>query len=144
MALTLNASVYAVCVETPLTPAPRLSAKLNTNILLKREDLQPIFSFKCRGAFNKLSSLTDQERKKGVCCVSAGNHAQGVALAAQRLGIKATIVMPSFAPSIKVDNVRRLGANVVLFGNDFDTAKLECRRIAAEQSLVIIPPFDGL
>lgn len=87
--------------------------------------------------------LTPSEKAKGVCCVSAGNHAQGVALAAQKLGIKASIVMPSFAPQIKVDNVRRLGGNVILFGNDFDEAKKECLRLSKEHDLTFIPPFDG-
>ncbi|KAI8928237.1 tryptophan synthase beta subunit-like PLP-dependent enzyme [Entophlyctis helioformis] len=140
--LALNAPVYDVCKETPLTFASKLSARLNNKIFLKREDLQPIFSFKCRGAYTKMYQLTAAERARGVCCVSAGNHAQGVALAAGKLGISATIVMPLFAPEIKVDNVRRLGANVVLFGNDFDEAKKECARLATERNLIFVPPFD--
>lgn len=115
---------------------------MQNTIYLKREDQQPIFSFKCRGAFNRIVNLSESEKQRGVCCVSAGNHAQGVALASSKLGIKATIIMPSFAPEIKVENVRRLGANVVLFGNNFDEAKQECMRIVEEQKLVFIPPYD--
>eukprot|EP00842_Homolaphlyctis_polyrhiza_P003804 jgi/Hompol1/4424/HPOL_003636-RA len=129
--LILNARVYDVANETPLTYATKLSSKLGNKIYIKREDLQPIFSFKCRGAYNK-----------AVCCASAGNHAQGVALAASKLGIEATIVMPTFAPEIKVENVRRLGGKVVLFGNDFDEAKRECARLAKAENLTFIPPFD--
>jgi threonine dehydratase len=140
--LILNARVYDVAIESPLQYARKLSSKLQATIYLKREDLQPIYSFKCRGAFNKMYHLTKDQKRRGVCCVSAGNHAQGVALAAQKMGIKATIVMPSFAPEIKVENVRRLGANVILFGNDFDEAKKECMRIIAEQNLTFVPPFD--
>ncbi|KAH6576639.1 hypothetical protein BASA60_004432 [Batrachochytrium salamandrivorans] len=140
--LILNARVYDVANETPLTYASKLSTRLGNKIYLKREDLQPIFSFKCRGAYNKMYQLTPSERSRGVCAASAGNHAQGVALAANKLGIKATIVMPTFAPEIKVENVRRLGATVVLFGNDFDAAKKECTRLAIEKDLIFIPPFD--
>ncbi|KAJ3277208.1 hypothetical protein HDV01_000260 [Terramyces sp. JEL0728] len=128
--LILNARVYDVADETPLTHAR------------KREDTQPIFSFKCRGAFNKMFNLTKEQKIKGVCCVSAGNHAQGVALAAQKLGISAKIVMPTFAPEIKVENVKRLGANVILFGNNFDEAKKECMRICKAEDLTFVPPFD--
>ena len=140
--LILNARVYDVSVETPLQYARKLSAKFGSTIYLKREDLQPIFSFKCRGSFNKMYNLSKEQKEKGVCCVSAGNHAQGVAMAAEKLGIKATIVMPTFAPEIKVENVRRLGANVILFGNDFDEAKKECLKIAEQQRLTFVPPFD--
>nr|KAJ3422783.1 hypothetical protein HK105_006336 [Polyrhizophydium stewartii] len=140
--LILNARVYDVANETPLTFANKLSTRLKNNIHLKREDLQPIFSFKCRGAYNKMFQLTPAERANGVCAVSAGNHAQGVALAASKLGIQATIVMPTFAPEIKVENVRRLGAKVVLFGRDFDEAKKECARLSKEQGLTFVPPFD--
>ncbi|ORZ32634.1 threonine dehydratase [Catenaria anguillulae PL171] len=139
---TLNARVYDVAIESPLVPAPRLSARLASTILLKREDLQPVFSFKLRGAFNKLFNLTPEERARGVIAVSAGNHAQGVALAAQKLGIRATICMPVFAPKIKVDNVRRLGGHVVLSGSDFDECKQHMLQLAKDQGAVIIPPFD--
>ncbi|EGF80385.1 hypothetical protein BATDEDRAFT_11340 [Batrachochytrium dendrobatidis JAM81] len=140
--LILNARVYDVANETPLTYARKLSARLGSSIYLKREDLQPIFSFKCRGAYNKMYQLTPAEKARGVCCASAGNHAQGVALAANKLGIKATILMPTFAPEIKVENVRRLGATVVLFGSDFDAAKKECMRLAEQENWVFIPAFD--
>jgi threonine dehydratase len=115
---------------------------MGSTIYIKREDQQPVFSFKCRGAFNRMFNLSADQKKRGVCCVSAGNHAQGVALAAQNLGIKATIIMPTFAPEIKVENVRRLGADVVLFGNNFDEAKRECARICEERALTFIPPYD--
>jgi threonine dehydratase len=141
--LILNARVYDVSIETPFQFARKLSAKLKSTCYLKREDLQPIFSFKCRGAFNKIYNLSKEEKMRGICCVSAGNHAQGVALASQKLGIQATIVMPTFAPEIKVENVRRLGARVILFGNDFDAAKKECLQLAAKENLVFVPPFDG-
>ncbi|KAJ3370941.1 hypothetical protein GGF31_003671 [Allomyces arbusculus] len=140
--LILNARVYDIAIESPLTYATNLSLKTNNKILLKREDMQPVFSFKLRGAFNKMFNLTPEERARGVIAVSAGNHAQGVALAAQKLGIKATICMPVFAPDIKVKNVRRLGSEVVLCGNDFDESKAEMLRLAEARGLTIIPPFD--
>ena len=108
----LSADVYDVAKETPLTEAPSLSERLGCDVFLKREDLQPIFSFKCRGAYNKMASLSAEQRARGVVAASAGNHGQGVALAAQKLGVDATIVMPVTTPSIKVDAVRRRGANV--------------------------------
>ncbi|KAJ3066836.1 hypothetical protein HDU99_003719, partial [Rhizoclosmatium hyalinum] len=104
--------------------------------------MQPIFSFKIRGAYNRIYNLTHEEKQTGVICASAGNHAQGVALAAKKLGIKATIVMPKHAPEIKVESVRRLGAEVVLHGSDFDEAKKECARLKDEKNLIYIPPFD--
>ncbi|KAJ3413422.1 hypothetical protein HDV05_008063 [Chytridiales sp. JEL 0842] len=140
--LILNARVYDVANETPLTYAPKLSTRFDNTIYLKREDMQPIFSFKCRGAFNRMYQISPQEKANGVICVSAGNHAQGVGLAAKRLGVKAVIVMPKGAPEIKVESVRRLGAQVILFGNDFDEAKKECMRLQKEQNLKFIPPFD--
>jgi threonine dehydratase len=115
---------------------------MGSTVYIKREDQQPVFSFKCRGAFNRMFNLSADQKKRGVCCVSAGNHAQGVALAAENLGIKATIIMPTFAPEIKVENVRRLGADVVLFGNNFDEAKRQCARICEERALTFIPPYD--
>jgi len=111
--MILNAPVYDVASETPLDPAPRLSQKLSNNILIKREDLQPVFSFKLRGAYNKLFHLTESQRAMGVIAASAGNHAQGVALAASKLKIKAIIVMPETTPEIKVDGVRKFGADVI-------------------------------
>ena len=103
----LRARVYDVAVETPLERAPRLSARLGNEVLIKREDLQPVFSFKLRGAYNKIAQLDEAQRKRGVITASAGNHAQGVALAAKKLGIRAVIVMPTTTPAIKVEAVRR-------------------------------------
>ncbi|KAI9470001.1 MAG: threonine ammonia-lyase, biosynthetic [Benjaminiella poitrasii] len=140
--MILTARVYDIIKETPLQEAVNLNAKLGSNILLKREDLQPVFSFKIRGAYNRLAHLTDEEKKRGVIACSAGNHAQGVAISAKKLGIKAKIVMPVPTPAIKWRNVQRLGADVVLFGNDFDEAKKECARLTAEEGLKDIPPFD--
>ena len=140
--LILTANVYPVAIESPLQSAYNLSAKLKNNISLKREDLQPVFSFKIRGAFNKIQSLTTAERERGLCAPSAGNHAQALALSAQKLNCKATIVMPVCTPQIKVNNVARLGANVVLEGNDFNEAKAHCMRLIKENNYVLIPPFD--
>lgn len=128
--------------ETPLTYAANLSKKLGCEIYLKREDLQPVFSFKIRGAYNMMASLTDEEKRKGVITCSAGNHAQGVALSAQALGVKATVLMPTSTPSIKVNNVRRYGGDAVLHGQDFDAAKAECLRRAEAEGLTFIPPYD--
>ena len=116
----LLAPVYDVAVESELTPCTKLSARLNNTIYLKREDQQPVHSFKLRGAYNKLSQLTEAQSIHGVVAASAGNHAQGLALAAQKLGIKATIVMPITTPDIKVDNVRRFGADIRLVGKSFN------------------------
>lgn len=140
--LMLTSRVYECVTPTPLTHATALSAKLGCTILFKREDLQPVFSFKIRGAYNKMASLSEEERWRGVIACSAGNHAQGVALAGHKLGIACTIVMPLNTPAIKWVNVERLGATVVLFGNDFDEAKRECARLEAEHGLTNIPPFD--
>ncbi|KAJ2369632.1 threonine deaminase, partial [Coemansia sp. RSA 2607] len=140
--MILTSSVYDVASETPLTPAANLSARLSNTVLLKREDLQPVFSFKIRGAYNMMASLSAEERARGVIACSAGNHAQGVAMSAKHLGVKATIVMPVLTPAIKWRNVERLGAKVVLHGAGFDEAKKECARLAKEQGLTDIPPFD--
>ncbi|KAJ3004576.1 UNVERIFIED_CONTAM: hypothetical protein HDU68_004994, partial [Siphonaria sp. JEL0065] len=140
--LILNSRVYDVASETPLHLASKLSSRVGSKIYLKREDTQPIFSFKIRGAYNRIYHLTQNEKNAGVICASAGNHAQGVALAAKKLGIKATIVMPKHAPEIKVESVRRLGAEVVLHGADFDEAKKECARLREEKNLIYVPPFD--
>src|SRR4249920_1931607 len=118
----LKARVYDVAQETPLDPAPRLSRRIGNNVLLKREDLQPVFSFKLRGAYNKIAHLSESVARRGVICASAGNHAQGVALAAQRRGIPAVIVMPLTTPAIKVQAVAALGGEVVLHGDDYDSA----------------------
>lgn len=115
----LTSRVYDVAVETPLQPARQLSERIGNQILLKREDLQPVFSFKVRGAYNKLAQLSPEELARGVVTASAGNHAQGVALAAKQLGIKATIVMPRTTPELKVQGVRARGGKVVLHGDAF-------------------------
>ena len=140
----LTAKVYDVALESPLQAAPRLSARLGHKVLLKREDLQPVFSFKLRGAFNKVANLTPEARARGVVAASAGNHAQGLALAAAHLGAAATIVMPTTTPSIKVDAVRSLGAAVVLFGDSFDQARLHAQNLAADTDAVFVHPFDDL
>lgn len=140
--LILTSRVYDILQETPLTVATNLSEKVGANVLLKREDLQPVFSFKIRGAYNKMAHLTEEERWRGVVAVSAGNHAQGVAYSARHLGIPATVVMPSGTPAIKHSNVSRLGSKVVLIGQNFDEAKLEGARIAKKHNLVNIPPYD--
>jgi threonine dehydratase len=138
----LRARVYEVARETPIDDAPLLSARLNNHVLLKREDLQPIFSFKLRGAFNKIANLPEQQRNKGVIAASAGNHAQGVALAARVLGCGALIVMPKTTPSIKVQSVRNLGARIVLHGDSYDDACAHAMQLAEEQALNFIHPFD--
>ena len=138
----LTARVYDVARETPLDPAQRLSRRLGNRVYFKREDLQPVFSFKLRGAFNKIAHLSETERAHGVLAASAGNHAQGVALAAQRLGCRAVIVMPVTTPRIKIEAVRALGADVVLCGDSFDEAHARAREIEAEQGLVFVHPYD--
>ena len=138
----LNAQVYDVARETPLDPAPLLSARLGNHALLKREDLQPVFSFKCRGAYNKMVHLDEASRAAGVVAASAGNHAQGVALAASKLGIKAKIVMPVTTPLIKVEAVRALGAKVILSGDSFDEAAVRAAALVEAEGLTFIHPFD--
>ncbi|KAJ8328624.1 threonine deaminase [Batrachochytrium dendrobatidis] len=140
--MILTARVYDVALETPLQKARNLSNRMGNTILLKREDLQPVFSFKLRGAFNRMAQLNTEERLKGVIACSAGNHAQGVALAAKHMGIKAVIVMPLATPPIKWKNVERLGAQVLLHGSDFDEAKQECARLSLENGMISIPPYD--
>jgi len=137
-----NAPVYDVAIESPLDFARNLSARLKNRIWLKREDLQPVFSFKLRGAYAKLASLSDEDLASGVICSSAGNHAQGVALAAQRRGIHAVIVMPVTTPSIKVDAVRSLDAEVVLHGDTYDDAYAHARELEQQRCLAFIHPFD--
>jgi len=144
---TLTARVYEVARETPLEPAEQLSARLGNRVLLKREDLQPVFSFKLRGAYNKMAALDAAERARGVIAASAGNHAQGVALAAAKLGVRAVIVMPVTAPQVKVDAVRRFGGDfveVVLAGDSYSDAQAAAARIEAERGLVFVHPFDDL
>ncbi|HXS19906.1 MAG TPA: threonine ammonia-lyase, biosynthetic [Steroidobacteraceae bacterium] len=138
----LKARVYDVAIESPLEEAPRLSRRLGNHVLLKREDLQPVFSFKLRGAYNRIAHLSDTAAKRGVICASAGNHAQGVALAARRRGIPAVIVMPRTTPQIKVQAVIDLGGEVVLHGDDYDTAMERALELARERSLIFVHPFD--
>jgi threonine dehydratase len=138
----LSARVYDLAVETPLDRLDRMSERLGRPVFLKREDLQPVFSFKVRGAFNKLSSLDPDALAKGVACASAGNHAQGVAMAAAKLGVRAVIVMPTSTPAIKLNAVRRLGGEAVLFGDSFDDANEHAGEIAAREGLTIVHPFD--
>jgi threonine dehydratase len=138
----LTSRVYEVARETPLDPAPRLSARLEASVLLKREDLQPVFSFKIRGAYNRMVRLSAAEQSKGVIAASAGNHAQGVALSAQRLGIRAVIVMPCTTPDIKVDAVRAFGAEVVLVGDHYAEAQQHAEALAADTRLSFVHPFD--
>ena len=142
LALIDAACVYEVANETPLELASNLSARIHNRILMKREDLQPVFSFKLRGAYNKLASLSDEALRAGVICSSAGNHAQGVALAARRKNARAVIVMPVTTPSIKVDAVKTLGGEVVLFGDTYDDAYVKARELEKEQQLTFIHPFD--
>ncbi len=137
-----NARVYDVASETPLELASNLSARLGNRILLKREDLQPVFSFKLRGAYNKLTTLPQEILEAGIICSSAGNHAQGVALAAKRKGIRAVIVMPVTTPSIKVEAVKSLAGEVVLHGDTYDDAYAHARQLEKEQQLTFIHPFD--
>ncbi len=138
----LKAKVYDVAVETPLEPAPRLSRRLDNRVLFKREDLQPVFSFKIRGAYNKIAQLSATVAQRGVICASAGNHAQGVALGARTRGIRAVVVMPITTPEIKVQAVADLGAEIVLHGDDYDAANEHAVGIARERNLVFVHPFD--
>ena len=137
-----NSNVYDVAVRTPLELAANLSARVGNRILMKREDLQPVFSFKLRGAYNRISKLDDDVAARGVICSSAGNHAQGVALAARKRGVRAVIVMPVTTPKIKVDAVRALGGEVVLHGDTYDDAYAHARALEDDQGLVFIHPFD--
>jgi len=138
----LTACVYDVAKHTPLDPATNLSKRLGNQVLMKREDLQPVFSFKIRGAYNKIVSLPPEALEKGVICSSAGNHAQGVALSARKLGIKAVIVMPRTTPAIKVNAVRNFGGRVVLHGDNYDDAKAHAEKLMEERGMTYIPPYD--
>ncbi|GGS07796.1 L-threonine dehydratase [Deinococcus sedimenti] len=140
--LALTSKVYGAAVETPVSETPRLSARLGNRVLLKREDQQPIFSFKLRGAYNKMAQLTPVERARGVICASAGNHAQGVAFAAERLGVRAVIVMPATTPEIKVGACRARGAEVVLFGDSFSDAEARAFELQRELGLTFVHPYD--
>ncbi len=138
----LTARVYDVAVETPLEPARNLSRRIGHHVLLKREDQQPVFSFKLRGAYNKMVRLTEQERARGVICASAGNHAQGVALSARKLSCKATVVMPTTTPKLKIDAVRALGGEVVLHGDSYSDAAARAMVMERELGLTFVHPFD--
>ena len=138
----LNARVYDVAIESALEPAKNLSRRLGNKVLLKREDQQPVHSFKLRGAYNKLAHLSPEQLKKGVICASAGNHAQGVALGASKLGARAVVVMPTTTPQLKVDAVKGFGAEVVLFGESYSDAHQHALRLQAEQGLAFVHPFD--
>jgi threonine dehydratase len=138
----LKAKVYDVAVETPLEPAPRLSRRLDNRVLFKREDLQPVFSFKIRGAYNKIAQLSATAAQRGVICASAGNHAQGVALGARTRGIRAVVVMPITTPEIKVQAVADLGAEIMLHGDDYDAANDHAIGVARDRNLVFVHPFD--
>ena len=138
----LTSRVYDVARETPLEPAPRLSRRLSSEVLFKREDLQPVFSFKLRGAYNRIANLSAPERARGVIAASAGNHAQGVAFSARHLGLRAVIVMPKTTPEIKVEAVRAMGADVVLAGDSYSEAQLRCDVLAAETGLAFVHPFE--
>jgi len=138
----LKAKVYDVAVETSLEAAPRLSRRLNNHILFKREDLQPVFSFKIRGAYNKIAQLSAISAQRGVICASAGNHAQGVALAARTRGIPAIIVMPLTTPDIKVRAVADLGAEIILHGDDYDQAYDHATELARQRNAIFVHPFD--
>lgn len=138
----LAARVYDVAIESPLDLMPRLSRRVDNKIWLKREDLQPVFSFKLRGAYNRMQSLSESEQQRGVVAASAGNHAQGVALAASRLGISAIIVMPRTTPNIKVEAVRNLGAEIVLVGDSYDEACAHALTLTEQEGRVFIHPYD--
>ncbi|MEX1033616.1 MAG: threonine ammonia-lyase, biosynthetic [Cellvibrionaceae bacterium] len=138
----LDARIYDLAIETPLDTAGLMSQRLNNNVLLKREDLQPVFAFKIRGAYNKMLQLTEQERALGVIAASAGNHAQGLSLAAKHLGVTAVIVMPRTTPQIKVDGVRRHGGKVILVGDTYDEAFAHSQKLVAEKGYIYIHPFD--
>ncbi len=140
----LLSPVYEVAKVTPLQTLKKISDRLGNHVALKREDLQPVHSFKLRGAYNKIAGLSEEQRAKGIIAASAGNHAQGVALSGAKLKIPAIIVMPTTTPDIKIDAVRRMGGNVVLFGNSFDEAYAESRRLAAEHGYTLIPPYDDV
>jgi len=138
----LTSKVYEAAIETPLEESAFLSQLLNNRVLLKREDLQPVFSFKIRGAYNRIANLSEAERELGIITASAGNHAQGVAFSGQKLGIDTTIVMPVTTPAIKVEAVKSFGAKVVLFGDSYSEAAEHCADLVSQSGMVFIPPFD--
>lgn len=138
----LQSTVYDVAIESPLEPAPKMSQKLKNNIHFKREDLQPVFSFKLRGAYNCISQLNKEQLNNGIITASAGNHAQGVALSGYKLGIRTIIVMPKPTPDIKVQAVKRLGGEVILYGDNFDIANKYAIQRSKDEGLTFIPPYD--
>lgn len=138
----LTSAVYEAAVETPLERMNAFSEKIGRNAWLKREDLQPVFSFKLRGAYNKIAKLSAEERARGVICASAGNHAQGVAFSARRTATRAVIVMPTTTPSIKVEAVKRLGGEVVIHGDTFDEARIHALALCEQENLVFVHPYD--
>src|SRR3954471_21756694 len=138
----LTARVYDVAIESSLEPAKNLSRRLHNKVLLKREDQQPVFSFKLRGAYNKMAHLSPEQLQRGVICASAGNHAQGVALAAHRMGARAVIVMPVTTPQVKVDAVKALGGEVLLHGDSYSDAYEHAAQIERKQGLTFVHPFD--
>ena len=137
-----NSKVYDVAKKTPISLLNKISAKYDNNVYMKREDLQSIFSFKCRGAYNKINSLTDNQRSEGIIAASAGNHAQGVALSASKLDINAIIVMPTTTPSIKIESVKKFGVEVMLYGDSFDEAYEYALKVSKKDGRVFIHPFD--
>lgn len=139
----LTSKVYDVAIESPLEPAKKLSERLGVQMLLKREDMQPVFSFKLRGAYNMMAKLPREQLQKGVICSSAGNHAQGVALAARKLGCDAIIAMPVTTPEIKWKSVKRLGATVVLVGDSYDETQAYAKQRGIDEGRVFVPPFDA-
>ncbi len=140
--LILTARVYDVAVESALEPAKNLSRRLHNKVLLKREDQQPVFSFKLRGAYNKLAHLTPEQLQRGVICASAGNHAQGVSLGAHKLGARAVIVMPTTTPQVKIEAVKALGGEVVLHGDSYSDAYQHSLKLEKAQGLTFVHPFD--
>ena len=138
----LTAQVYDVAIESPLDAAPNLSARTGNRIFLKREDMQPVFSFKLRGAYNKIVKLSPEKLKRGVICASAGNHAQGVALSAAKIGCRAVIVMPTTTPQIKIQAVKNRGGEVVLAGESYDEAYAHALELEKKEKLTFVHPFD--
>src|ERR1044071_4116751 len=138
----LKARVYDVAIESPLELAASLSKRLRNRLFIKREDLQPVFSFKLRGAYNKMAGLPRKRLRRGVIAASAGNHAQGVALAAQRLGCRAIIVMPVTTPRIKVNAVAARGAQVLLHGDSYDEAYAHAKRVQRKRGLTFVHPYN--
>ena len=140
----LTSDIYSIIKKTPLNYANNLSKQYKNNLYFKREDLLPIFSFKLRGAYNKISKLSNEEKKNGIIACSAGNHAQGVAYSCKKLGLESTIIMPRIAPDIKIEAVKNLGANVIIDGDTFDDAKNICLNIVKKENKTLIHPYDDL